>query len=75
MSSTKIPKNPEHRREWIKYQLKLNKSSYASIARDHDVTRQAVQLVNYQHLPRWEAIIAQVIGRKPEAIWPERYAA
>jgi Ner family transcriptional regulator len=75
MSSHRIPKKPEHRREWIKYQLKLVGSSFAAIAEEHRVSRQAVQLVNRQRSPKWEAVIAGKIGKTPEQIWPERYAA
>lgn len=75
MSSTQIPKKPEQRQEWIKYQLRINGSSFSAIAREHKVTRQAVQQVNYQHSPKWEEVIAVKIGKKPRQIWPERYAA
>lgn len=73
MSNKQIPKNPEQRREWIKYQLRINGSSFSAIAREHQVTRQAVQMVTYQSLPKWEEIIASKIGLKPSTIWPERY--
>lgn len=75
MSRNQVPKNPEQRREWIKYQLRIHGSSFSAIARDHGVTRQAVQLVTYQPSPKWEEVIAKKIGKKPRQIWPERYAA
>ncbi|MBT0665716.1 helix-turn-helix domain-containing protein [Geobacter pelophilus] len=75
MSRHTIPKKPEQRREWIKYQLRLNGSSFSAIAKERGVSRQAVQLVNYCPSPKWEGIIAQKIGTTPEQIWPERYAA
>ncbi|EJY9246306.1 helix-turn-helix domain-containing protein [Salmonella enterica] len=28
----------------------------------------------YRHVPKYECIIADAIGRKPEEIWPSRYA-
>ncbi|ECH9261514.1 helix-turn-helix domain-containing protein [Salmonella enterica] len=27
----------------------------------------------YRHVPKYESIIADAIGRKPEEIWPSRY--
>jgi lambda repressor-like predicted transcriptional regulator len=73
MSSKRIPKNPEHRRAWISYQLRLVGSSFSAIAREHGVTRQAVWMVFAYPSPKWEGIIAAKIRRRPEDIWPERY--
>jgi len=75
MSSQWIPKKPDHRREWVKYQLRLAGSSFSAIAKEYQVSRQAVQLVNYHPSPKWEQVIAGIIGKRPEQIWPERYAA
>jgi Ner family transcriptional regulator len=75
MSRQRIPKNPEQRRAWINYQLHMVGSSFSAIAREHKVTRQAVHLVTIQPSPKWEEVIAKKIGKRPEKIWPERYAA
>lgn len=73
MNIKRIPKNPESRRAWLIYQLRLVKSSFAKIAAEYKVSRQAVHLVNKQSSPKWERIIAQKIEMLPEQIWPERY--
>lgn len=53
--------------------MRLVGSSFSAIAKEYEVSRQAVHLVNVYHLPKWERIIASKIGKKPEDIWPERY--
>lgn len=73
MSTHRIPKKPEHLREWIKYQLRTNGSSFSTLAREHGVSRQAVQQVCYTSSPKWERLIAEQIGLSPEDIWPNRY--
>jgi lambda repressor-like predicted transcriptional regulator len=73
MSRKRIPKNPEHRRAWINYQLRLVGSSISAIAREHGVSRQAVWIALEIPSPKWEEIIAGKIGRRADEIWPERY--
>lgn len=77
MTSKRIPKNPEQRRAWILYQLKLRKSSLSALAREQDppVSRQAPWMVFVYPSPKWEGIIAAKLERQPAEIWPERYAA
>jgi len=77
MSTKRIPKNPEQRRAWIIYQLKLRKSSLTALAREQvpPVSRQAAFKVFIHPSPKWEQIIAEKIGRSAAEIWPERYAA
>lgn|SRR5690554_6721331 len=68
-----IPEEPSRRREWIKYQLKINGLSIASLAREHGVSRQAVSMALTNSNPRWEFVIAQALGLEPSELWPERY--
>lgn len=75
MTTTNIPKKPEERRVWIKGQLELRKSSFADIARELKVSRQAVRKAMLKSYPKMEKAIAKKLGLKPEDIWPERYAA
>jgi len=75
MLTKKPPKNPTARWVWIKGQLELRGESFASIARDLEVTRPAVSKVKKFHYPRMECAIAQKLGLLPVDIWPERYAA
>ena len=69
------PKNPDKRRAWILYQLHLVGSSFADLGRELGVTRNAVRNAIDKRYPKMERAIANKIGRRPEEIWPERYAA
>lgn len=69
----KIVANPDTRREWIKFQLKLIGSSFAAIGRKHGLTRHAPKRALYISYPKMERAIAKEIGMTPEQIWPERY--
>lgn len=69
----KIINNPELRREWIKFQLRIHGSSLAALAGELGVKRQTVQCVFSCHYPKMELAIAKKIGMEPKHIWPERY--
>jgi Ner family transcriptional regulator len=74
MTTNEMPTSPRHRASWILYQLAIHASSYAAIAKDLGVSRQAVRnAVLFGHSPRIEHAIAKTIGRKPQDLWPERY--
>ena len=75
MAREKVPTTPEERNIWIMYQLRMNKSSFAKLARQYGVTAQTVRRAIYIKYPKWERRIADVIGLTPSEIWPERYAA
>ena len=68
-----IPKDSAHRREWIKYQLRLKGISLSAIARELGVSRHAPRIALVTPYPRMERAIAAKIGVPPEALWPERY--
>jgi len=74
MSTNQAPENADKRRAWIKYQLDIAGSSFADIARELGVTRGAVRKATWMSYPKMERAIAAKIGRRPEEIWPERYA-
>lgn len=63
------------RRVWIKSQLELLGSSFSDIARELNVTRQAVRSALVKSYPKMEAAIADKLGKQAKDIWPERYAA
>lgn len=69
----KIIGNPELRREWIKFQLRIHGSSLAALAGELGVKRQTVQCVFISPYPKMERAIASKIGLEPRVIWPERY--
>lgn len=68
-----IPPTVEERREWIKYQLRLNKTSFADIAKKNSVSRQIYSVTLIKPNKKRERHIAEAIGFKPSQIWPERY--
>ena len=75
MTLEQIVSNPDTRREWIKFQLKLRGSSFAKIGRKYGLTRHAPKRALYISYPKMERAIAAEIGMTPAQIWPERYAA
>ncbi len=68
-----IPADPAVRRAWIKFQLEVRGYSLARLAREHGVSRQQPQSALHKPYPKWERIIAEVLGLEPGALWPERY--
>lgn len=75
MNMLAIPKKPSERWEWIKYQLRVRGSSLSALARDLEVTRNAVHNVARLPYPRVERALAAKLGLRPEELWPERYDA
>ncbi len=71
--NSEIPQNEEQKRSWIKYRLKIQGKSLASLAREHKTSRQVLSNTLYEPSPRWEYVIAQALNKKPTEIWPERY--
>ncbi len=55
--------------------MRLAGSSFAALGRELGVTRDAVRNACRKPYPKMERAIAAKIGRSPEEIWPERYAA
>lgn len=74
MTSTQVPKNTVERRVWIKSQLELHGASYATIARELGVSRQAVRAALSGRSRRAAEAIAAKLGLAPADIWPERYS-
>lgn len=61
--------------EDIKHALRKKNVTLAGLARQHGVTKSVPTVALRQSFPKWEAIIAAVLGEPPENIWPVRYAA
>lgn len=74
-SDSAIPDDPQARREWVKYHLRLQGTSFAQIGRDLGVSRWAVHRAFRVPYPRVERAIAARLGCQPGDIWPERYDA
>jgi Ner family transcriptional regulator len=71
--SIDVPEDPSHRWEWIKFQLRVNGTSLAKIARSLKVSGAAVKNAKHLPYPRIERAIACALGRNPIQIWPERW--
>jgi len=68
-----IPSDPVTRRHWVNYRLRIIGKSFASIARDNQVSITAVRQAFEQPYPKMERIVAEAIGLKPQQLFPERY--
>ncbi len=58
----------------IKYELELRGHSFASIAKELGVGRQAVQSARRRSYPKMQEEIAKRLGTTAQELWPERYA-
>lgn len=73
MTTRKPPKKPNSRALWIKHQLERKGTSYAQIAREEGVSRQAVNKAVYTSYPKMERAIAKRLGLTVQQIWPDRH--
>ena len=73
MTGKRKPKKPDALRAWFHYQLKLNGSSYSSVAKRLGITRQSVQEGILNPSPRVASIVAADLGKEPSDLWPARY--
>ena len=60
--------------EDVKAALRKEGTSLAQLARAHGVTISTPASALRKPLPKWEAIIAEALGKDPAQIWPKRYA-
>ena len=68
-----LPLDQRARREWIKYALHCKGLTIEALARAHGADRRCVGQCLKSPLPKWERIIADALGVRPEQLWPERY--
>ncbi len=73
MTHLLVPLEQHARREWIKFQLRVQGSSLSAIARELGVTRHAPRLALVKPYPKMERVIAEKLGIAPQELWPERY--
>jgi len=71
--TTNLLKNETKRRAWIIYQLSLQNSSIASLARGAGMSRQAMWQALVKPYPNAERIIAGSLDMAPHTLFPERY--
>ncbi|ATB67967.1 hypothetical protein CLJ08_03625 [Pseudomonas mosselii] len=74
-TSNEIPKDPELRWEWIKFQLRARETSLSKLAKALGVERNAMNNVKRGPYPRMERAIALALKLEPEDIWPERWGS
>lgn len=68
-------KKTADRWELIKAALRARGSSLSAVAREMDLTREAVHHVQHRRYPAVEAAIAKVLDVHPCELWPDRYYA
>ena len=75
MFTTRPPRNHELRNVWIMASLRALGSSYAAIAKELGISRNAVAMAAKKPAlsARCCAAIAEKLGLHPGDIWPERY--
>ncbi len=73
MEINDIPKEPVIRREWIKYQLKIRGYTLAKLSYLFSNNRKSVTQALRVPVPKWERVIARILGLRPQDLWPERY--
>jgi lambda repressor-like predicted transcriptional regulator len=67
------PKNPNHRRAWIIFQLRTLNMSLATIAAEEGVSTAAVSKTLLMPNSRLEEAIAKKLGLTARALFPERF--
>lgn len=72
-SGASVPRDPRARHIWIGAALRLAGSSFADIARDLDITPQAVQQATRMSNRRAQEAIAAKIGMSVRELFPEWY--
>lgn len=73
LTREEILRDPDTRRQWIKFQLAVHGTSLAKIAADLGVKHQTIRKALDSPYPKMERIIAARIGMEPQEVWPERY--
>jgi Ner family transcriptional regulator len=71
----RVPKDPRQKAAWLLYQLNRRGLSYAEVARQLGVRRTVPRTVFDRPYPKMERQLAELLGYRPEWIWPERYDA
>src|SRR3569832_1930162 len=70
-----ILRDPQKRRAWVIYQLKLRGESLASIAVAAGVAKQQTQKAMSAPYTRMEKVIADALGMMPQELFPDRYTS
>lgn len=73
MNIINIPEKEPNRWAAIKMHLEIRGYSFAKLAKEYGITKNALTVVKKKSYPKSQKIIADVLVLKPEWIWPERY--
>ena len=73
MPAQRIPRDPAKKRAWILYQLHRRNLTFTAIARQLQVSPQAVSKTIDCPSQRIEAALAVALHVTPADIWPDRY--
>ncbi|WP_167856063.1 helix-turn-helix domain-containing protein [Natronospirillum operosum] len=73
-STTKaLLRDPAKRRAWVVYQVAIQGTSLAAVAREKGLARQTLYRAFDIPYPRMEKIMADAVGLTPQQLFPERY--
>lgn len=68
-----IAQDPDLRWEWIRYQLNVDGTSLADVAKEHGIDRRNLYKARRDPFPRVEKILADAVGVTPQELFPDRY--
>jgi Ner family transcriptional regulator len=71
----RIFKDPEKRRAWIHYQLKIQGDTYVSLGKRREIPSYCFQRCLAHPYPKIEKVLADEMGLTPQILFPERYDA
>lgn len=60
---------------WIRHRLALQGLSFGKLARIHNIHRSTFGQTKHRNFPKYERILADLVGQEPWDLWPERYDA
>jgi Ner family transcriptional regulator len=66
-------KKPDDTWIWIKHRLELKDFTFGKLAKIYGVTKACFTGVKHRPFPKYERIIADLVGVEPWELWPERY--
>lgn len=74
-----MTKNAEIKPDWDRHtitaEIRRKGLTFSGLSRAHGLHNTSIRTALYQSAPKYEVIIAEVIGVAPEEIWPSRYTA
>ena len=59
--------------KWIRHQLNIQGLNLNKLASLYGCHRQCFTNLKSKHCPKFEKILANILGLEPQQIWPDRY--